>query len=299
MWAFPTGHGRASRHSCMTENAIVVYAPESALSDPRRLAWEMWRDLLASRELGWILAVRDIRAQYRQAFLGVLWAFMVPLANAAIWIFLSRSGVVAVGSTALPYPAYVLIGTMLWAILIDAINAPLLQTMAARSMLTKLNFPREALLLSGIYQTLVNAAIKVTLLAVALIVMQINPGWHGLFFPLGVLSLVLVGTAIGLLLTPVGTLYTDVGKALPVLMQFLIYLSPVVFPMPKCGMAEVLFRLNPLTPLIVTTRDWLSGTRPLLLESFFVVNAGATVLLLFVWVAYRLAMPILVERMSA
>ena len=79
----------------------------------------------------------------------------------------------------------------------------------------------------------------------------------------------------------------------------LIYLSPVVFPMPEAGLAAAVFQANPLTPLLLTTRDWLTGFEPQYLGYFLVVNAGATLLLLLVWVAYRLAMPILIERMSA
>ena len=258
----------------------------------------MFRDLFASRELAWRLAVRDIRARYRQTFLGILWAFFLPLANTVTWVFLSRAGIVSVGETALPYPAYVFIGTMLWAILMDAMNAPLEQTNAARPMLAKLNFPREALVLSGIYQTLFNAGIKVPLLIGALVILGVNPGWNVLLFPLGILSLVLVGTALGLLITPVGMLYTDVGHALPLLMQFLMYASPVVFPMPREGWAATLFKINPLTPLILTTRGWLAGSAEFA-GYFLAVNAVALALLLVVWVAYRLAMPILIERMSA
>ena len=283
----------------MNEPVITVYTPDSSLSHPLIMVREMFRDLLASRELAWRLAVRDIRAQYRQAFLGILWAFILPLANTVTWVFLSRTGIVSVGETALPYPVYVFTGTMLWAILMDAMTAPLQQTNAARVMLAKLNFPREALVVSGIYQTLFNAGIKIALLIGALILLKINPGWNVLLLPLGILSLILVGTAIGVLITPVGVLYTDVGRALPLLMQFLMYLSPVVFPMPKEGWAATLFTINPLTPLILITRDWLTGFPPQYLSYFLVVNAAALVLLLAVWVAYRLAMPILIERMSA
>jgi lipopolysaccharide transport system permease protein len=283
----------------MSEPGIKVYTPDSSLANPLTMVRAMFRDLFMSRELAWRLAVRDIRAQYRQAFLGILWAFILPLANTVTWIFLSRAGIVSVGETALPYPVYVFTGTMLWAILMDAMTAPLQQTNAARGMLAKLNFPREAIVVSGIYQTLFNAAIKITLLSGALILLGMNPGWNVLLFPFGILSLVLVGTAIGLLITPVGMLYTDVGRALPLLMQFLMYLSPVVFPIPKAGWAATLFRINPLTPIILTTRDWLTGFTPEFLGYFLAVNVAALALLLVVWMAYRLAMPILIERMSA
>ncbi len=276
----------------------TIYTPDSSLISPGKMLREMFTDLVAARELSWRLAVRDIQAQYRQAFLGILWAFILPLANTFSWIFLNSSGVVKIADTALPYPVYVFTGTMLWAIFMDALNAPLQQANAAKAMLAKLNFPREALIVSGIYQTLFNASIKIVLLFVTLLFMGIKPGAGLLVFPLGIVSLILIGTALGLLITPIGMLYTDIGRALPLLMQFLMYVTPVVFPMPKEGLASVLFSFNPLTPIILTTRDWLTGSAPEHLGYFVAVNIAAVALLLVVWVIFRLAMPILIERMS-
>lgn len=277
----------------------TIYTPDSSLTSPGKLLREMFIDLGAGCELAWRLAVRDIQAQYRQAFLGILWAFILPLANTLTWVFLNSSGVVKIADTVVPYPVYVFTGTILWAIFMDALNAPLQQTNAAKRMLSKLNFPREALILSGICQTLFNALIKIALVFAVLIVMGISPTWNLLFFPFGLLSIIMVGTALGLFITPVGTLYTDVGRALPLLMQFMMYVTPVVFPMPKEGWAATVFALNPLTPLILTTRDWLTGQTPEYMGYFIAVNVAGAVLLLGVWVVYRLAMPILIERMSA
>lgn len=281
------------------EPEVTVYTPASSLRNPRKLLGEMVHDLWRGRELAWRLAVRDIRAQYRQTALGVLWAFILPLANTATWLFLNSTGIVSVGETALSYAVYVFTGTMLWAIFMDALNAPLQQTTAAKAMLAKINFPREALIVSGIYQTVFNASIKMLLLLVALVVMGVYPSWSWLLMPVGVLSLVLAGIVLGLLITPIGMLYSDIGKALPLLMQFMMYLTPVVFPMPAAGFAEKMFQWNPLTPLILTSRDWLTGMQPEYLGYFMGVNATLLLLLFLVWVVYRAAMPILIERMSA
>jgi lipopolysaccharide transport system permease protein len=278
---------------------ITIYTPESALRTPRKMLTGMLHDVWSGRELAWQLAVRDIKAQYRQTALGLLWAFILPLAHTLTWIFLSGSGIVTISETPLPYPVYVFTGTMLWAIFMDAVNAPLQQTIAAKPMLAKINFPREALVISGIYQTLFNGGIKIILLLSALIYLGIYPGWSLLYFPLGVLSLILAGTAMGLLLTPVGVLYTDIGKTLPLLMQFLMYLTPVVFPMPKSGWAAVIFSINPMTPLILTTRDLLTNVPPAYLLAFSIINGFLLLLLLMVWIVYRAAMPILIERMNA
>jgi lipopolysaccharide transport system permease protein len=277
----------------------TIYTPDSSLASPSKMLRDMFRDLAAGRELAWRLAVRDIKAQYRQTFLGILWALILPLANTVTWIFLSKAGILSLASTALPYPVYVFTGTMLWAIFMEALNAPMQQVNAARGMLAKLSFPREALIVSGIYQIVFNAGIKVALLLGVLVLMGINPGWNLLLFPLAIASLLLVGTALGLLVAPIGLLYGDVGRVLPLLMQFLMYVTPVVFPMPKEGWAATVFLLNPLTPVIVTARDWLTGQPPEFLSYFVAVNILAIILLVLMWAIYRLAMPILIDRMSA
>ncbi len=279
---------------------VKIYTPESVLRNPKVMIMDMMRDLMASRGLAWQLAIRDIRAQYRQAALGFLWAFILPLANTAVWLFIQSTGIVTLQATTLPYPVYVFTGTILWAIFMDALNAPLRQTTAAKPMLAKINFPHRSIwVLSGIYQTLFNGGIKIAVLMVALLFLGVNSSWQILFFPLAVLSLILAGTALGLVLTPVGMLYTDIGKGLPLLMQFFMYLTPVVFPMPSSGLAATLFHLNPITPIILTARDLLTGFSPEFLGPFIEVNLGMLVLVGLMWVVYRAAMPILIERMSA
>src|SRR5688572_11695476 len=190
----------------MNESAVRIYTPESSLSHPRIMLRDMFRDLIASRELAWRLAVRDITAGHRQAFLGFAWAVINPLMTAFIWILLRRAGVISVGDTILPYWLYAFSGVMFWQTFLEALNAPLAQTNAARGMLARLNFPREAIVVSGIYQTLFNTAIRVALLSLGLIAAGVNPGWNVLLFPFAILSLVLLGTSIGLLLTPIGML---------------------------------------------------------------------------------------------
>ena len=282
-----------------TPLATRIYTPESPLAHPAKLWRDMKQDLWAGRELAWRLAVRDISAQYRQSALGVLWALIIPLANTAVWLFLTGSKVVQVAATPIPYPVFVFTGTLLWSILIDALNAPLMQVSANKALLAKINFPREALILSGIYQTLFNGAIKLGILLLVLPFMGVHPGWGGLLIPVGLLGLVLTGTALGLAITPLGVLYGDVGRGIPLITQFLMYLSPVVFPLASTGWTATLMRLNPLTPLILNARAWFTGQPPQLLGEWALAVGGSAVLLLLVWMVYRLAMPILIERMSA
>jgi len=278
---------------------VVVYSPDSAISSPDKAVREMYADLRASTGLAWRLTIRDISAQYRQSYLGLLWAFILPLTNTLVWVFLSSSGIVAVSKTTVPYPVFVFVGTILWSVLVDAVNAPLQQSNSAKQMLAKLNFPREAIILSGIYTTLFNAGIRIVLLLAILPLLGVPWSATLLLFPLALFSIVLTGTAIGLTLTPLGLLYTDVTKGLPLLMQALMYSAPVVFPVPEEGWGRIVLTLNPLAPLIVTGRDWLTGSTGEYLLGFVVVTAFFGLLLFAAWAVFRLAMPILIERMSS
>jgi lipopolysaccharide transport system permease protein len=283
----------------MTKNVLQVYTPESPLANPAKLIGQMVNDLWAGRELAWRLAVRDISAQYRQSVLGVLWAIIIPLANTGVWLFLTSSKVIQVAETSVPYPVYVFTGTILWSILIDALNSPLMQVNANKPLLSKINFPREALILSGIFQTIFNGLIKIGILVLVLPFLGVHPGFGGLLIPITVIALVLAGTAIGLLITPIGVLYGDIGKAIPLITQFLMYLSPVVFPLAESGLSSKIMLLNPLTPLIINARSTFTG-QPLELLVPWIISCLCSLLLLgIVWVVYRLAMPILIERMSA
>ena len=283
----------------MTSLPTRTYSPESPLAHPAKLWREMKQDLWAGRELAWRLAVRDISSQYRQSVLGVLWALINPLTSTAVWLFLSTSRLVQVAETEIPYPLFVFTGTLLWSILIDSFNAPLGQVNGNRALLAKINFPREALILTGIYQTLFNAAIKIGILLLVLPFLGIHPGWGGLLIPVGILALVLTGTALGLAITPLGVLYGDIGRVIGIVTQFFMYITPVVFPLASTGWTGTVMRLNPLTPLILNARAWFTGQPPLLLGEWALTLGCSAVLLLLVWMVYRLAMQILIERMSA
>jgi len=229
----------------------------------------MASDVWAARGLAWRLAIRDISAQYRQTLLGLGWAVLMPIINTFLWIFLQGARIITLSKTELPYPVYVFTGTMLCQIFVEAFQSPNLQVNQAKAMLAKLNFPRESIILSGILQTMFNAFIKIIILISALLFFGIYPDWNLFFLPVGIFSLILTGTASGLLLVPIGALYKDVSRGIPLITQLGMYITPVVFPLPKGGWASVLFGINPLTPLILTIRDWMTGFPPSQLHHFF------------------------------
>lgn len=277
---------------------ITVYTPESPLQHPWRLFGAMFRDLLAARELAWRLFVRDLSAQYRQTLLGYVWAFLPPMVASITFVFLNSQGIVKIEGTGIPYPAFAMIGTLLWQLFVDGVQYPTQVVNSGKAMLAKINFPREALLLGGLYLVLFNLAIRLVLVAAVLIIWKITPDAGLLLFPLALAGLLVAGLAVGMAILPIGTLYGDVTRGIPIVTQFWMLLTPVVYPPRTHGLAGILTTWNPLSPLITTARQTLCGQPVTLWLPFLAVFVVSIVLALLGWVVFRLVMPLLIERMG-
>ncbi|MBE9110357.1 ABC transporter permease [Nodosilinea sp. LEGE 07298] len=277
----------------------LVYTPDSLLRRPRFLLWTMWRDLLASRELAWRLMVRDISAQYRQAFLGVAWAFIPPVAMAVGFTLAKDANVFTVGETDIPYPAFVMFNTALWQTFVDAATGPVQAVIIAKPMLARVNFPREAIILAKLGEVGFNFGIKLILIVGLFLFFRVPVSWTVILAPVALIHLVLLGTLVGILLAPIGVLYQDVSKSLNMIMGFWLFLTPVIYPVPTEGAFGTLVSLNPVAPLLVTTREL--ATTGVLTEpvSFWVVSGLTLVGLLLTWIGFRIAMPYVVERVTS
>jgi lipopolysaccharide transport system permease protein len=257
------------------------------------------KNLSSSWFLALQLSKRDISAQYRQSFLGLFWAFFTPLATAFVWIFLNSSGTVELSETGTPYPVYVFAGTLIWSIIVESINSPIKSTTAAKSILSKINFPKEALIVSGILKLLFFTFIKIVLLLLLVAFYDSDFSWTILLFPLAILGGVIVGNTIGLLLTPIGMLYRDIGKFITFSMQFIMYVTPVVYAVPPSGVMKTIMEINPLTPIVTVGRSLAIGATPLYLNYFITVIFLCIPLFFIALVFYKISIPIFVERLSA
>lgn len=278
---------------------IIVYTPESRLRHPVVLFREMGRDLLASRELAWRLLMRDIKAQYRQSFLGIFWAFLPPIVTAVALLVAKDVGAINVGETAIPYPAYVMFSMALWQTFVEALNGPVAAVGAAKPMLAKINFPKEALILAKLGEVFFNFGIKLILIVALFVWFRIPVSGMVILAPVALIHLVGLGTGIGLWLSPLGALYQDIGRAIPLVMTPWLLLTPVIYPPPRTGWFSVLVNWNPVTPLLVTVRDLATVGRVSEPAGFWWASGLMVVLLLSGWLFYRLAMPFIVERMSS
>jgi lipopolysaccharide transport system permease protein len=203
-----------------------------------------------------------------------------------------------VGETGIPYPAFVLIGTMLWQSFAEAMNAPLTALIASRALLIKLKFPYEAPIVSALLMTSFFAAVRLLLLIPIFIFVELTWSWMALLFPLGYFALLVLGLSLGLMVTPIGLLYTDVGRAIRMGITIVMYLTPVVYPLAESGFLYWMNRINPVTYVLETARDIVTAQPLDLLWPAISITIAAGLLTLMGGVILRMVMPHLIARMG-
>ena len=277
---------------------VRVITPHNGLEAFTDALHSLVRDFPQSRALAWRMLLRDTRAMYRQSLLGYFWLVLPPLATVLVWVLLNNTNLVNIDAGNVPYPLFVITGTVLW----TAFNASVMAMQEilgnARSMLSKVNFPHEALIMTAFGKALLNSLIPALLVIPALLFYDVSPGVTALLFPVGFLVLVLLGCAVGLLFVPIGALYGDVGRAIQLALRFGFFVTPVIYALPTVGLTRTLLLWNPVSAPLVTSRSWLVGGESLLPAETAVVFVISLALLILATVMFKVVMPHLIERLN-
>ena len=253
-----------------------------------------------ANSLGYRMAARNIKSRYRQSLLGIFWALIPPIGNAAIWIILNKNNVISLGSNTENYSIFVLTGTTLWSIFTISVLTPIQLVQSNSNILTKINFPRESLIYAAIYEIFLSTFIAFIIILAEFIIFKIPLSTYTLLFIPGLILLMLMGLTISLLILQISLLYKDVQFALPSTLQFAMYLSPVVYNNISIKGAAAIFNYNPLSPVLNFTRAHLINQPSTVDINILILIAICTFLLLILGFAIqRITAQILIERMGA
>jgi lipopolysaccharide transport system permease protein len=241
-----------------TEN---VGLPDWRVIRPRGRWWPGLglRQLWSDRELGLVLAVRDLQLRYRQTMLGVGWAVLQPLAAMAAfsWVF---GHVAGISSDGLPYAVFVLAGVVPWFFLSTAVSAAAESLVEHTDLVTRVWFPRLLAPIGAVLAAVVDLLIGLLLLIPVMAIAGVAPPLQALTLPLWLIYAVLLAMAAGFWLAAANVLYRDVRYALTFLLQLWLFVSPVVFPSSLVSSPLIyLFSLNPAVGLINGLRWSLLG----------------------------------------
>jgi lipopolysaccharide transport system permease protein len=233
------------------------------------------KNVVTYRELIAALAWKNIAVRYKQAYLGIAWAVIKPLMLMAIFSLL-RS-IVGIDTGAVPYAVLTFAALLPWLLFQEAAAEGVRSVVANAHLIRKIYFPREVFPLTAVVTKLVEFAINYAILLAMMAYYGIFPSVQALWVPLLVLYAVLISLTIAFVGAALNVYYRDVGAAMPLILNMLMYASPVIYPLSLVqdkllvkaaggewsGLLYTLYTANPLAGLIdAFQRVMLKGQPP-------------------------------------
>ena len=187
------------------------------------------KNLYDYRELVAELTRKNITVRYKQAYLGIAWAVLRPLA--LMMIFTLVKSFVGIDSGDIPYPILTFAALMPWVFFQDATSEGIESVVKNASLVRKIYFPREIFPMTAVTTKLVEFCISAFILAGLMVWYQMLPTVYILWVPLIILYTLLVSLTIALIGSAINVSYRDIGAALPIILSLLMYASPVIYPL--------------------------------------------------------------------
>ncbi|MFW2455681.1 ABC transporter permease [Methyloversatilis discipulorum] len=193
------------------------------------MATQHRRTLIECRELLLTLAWKTIALRYKQAYLGILWAVIKPVA--LVLIFSLVRSFVGIDSGDTPYPVLTFAALMLWIFFQEAASDGVNSIVGNVHLIRKIYFPREIFPISSVVTKLVELGINVVIVIGMMLAYGIPVTSMVLWAPVLILYTVAVALMIAFIGSALNVYYRDVGNALPVVLSLMMYCSPVIYPL--------------------------------------------------------------------
>lgn len=257
---------------------------------------EALADLVKSRSLGWRLFRRDFTARYKQSILGVLWVVLSPALAAGVFVILNSSGILQISDTGIPYVLFAYFGTTCYSLFSGIVVTTSKSIQDASSFVGKIYFPRIALIYSPMLTSLLDFAIRASLFGVVLLIIGGEVSTIAWTVPLLLVPMFMLGLGVGMIFAILAALFKDIPQFLNVGLNILMYLTPVMYPLPEGGMLRTVNLLNPLHYYIEVSRSVFFFGEIGGLVRYSLVSLLSAAVFLAGWRFYQIAVNRIIEK---
>lgn len=187
-----------------------------------------------SRELLWNLTLRELRTKYRKSFLGWFWSLLNPLSTVAVYALVfgklfNATAPVGAKSGISTYAIYLMCGILPWNFFGLVTNLAMNSLVGNASLVKKVAFQRQTLVLSQVIFSLVQFAIEISLLFVVVTAVG-SPGWRYLYqLPPLMILLAFFAGGIGFGLSVIYVYFRDLGYLWQILLQIWFFATPIIY----------------------------------------------------------------------
>jgi len=252
------------KDSLSMQEIVTTYEPDNSLKKGYLSIFnQIFVELKQNRWLTYQLFKRDFLSSYKQSFLGVLWAMILPLVSIGIFIVLNRSGILNIGDIGAPYSIYALLGMAFWQFFSTGLVGCSNSLVNAGPMILKINVSKKSLVIAAAGKAIVPFIIQIIMVGVLFVGYGRAPSILGLLVPVFIIPLILFTIGLGFFTSLLNGVMRDIGNIISILLTFMLFFTPVLYGKPKMGILVTLTKYNALYYLVSTPRDLvLNGAIP-------------------------------------
>ena len=211
------------------------------------------KDLYNYRELLKTSITKDVGGKYKHSFLGVIWSFVNPLLQIAVYALVFQ---VILKSNIENYAVYLCCGLVPWQYFSSVVLRGAATIIDNGNIIKKVYFPREILPISVVASEGVNFLISTTIILGFAIFGGIGLSWNILWYFLILAIQIIVSIGIAFIVSSLTVYFRDLLHLLGILMQLLFYATPIVYSMDSVPASmKWLLMLNPMSYLIEGYRN--------------------------------------------
>lgn len=236
---------------------------------------EIWQ----FRDTLYYLLWRDIVARYKQTVLGPFIDIIKPIMSMIVFSLLFGQ-LAGLPSDGIPYPIFIFSAMIPWQLFSNALTAATDSVYSAKSLLTKVYFPRLLFPINSVLYAIFSQLIPLVLLLLMMFYYGMPVTWKILTIPVFTLLGVATSLGIGLWLAPITVRYHDIPQFVGYLLQFWMFATPVVYSttlIPENW--RFIYSLNPLT-LVVDGWRWALLGSPLQVSWMALIAIFGVILIL-------------------
>lgn len=247
-----------------------------------------FKEVIAYRELFFLLIWRELKVRYKQTILGVLWVILQPLITSGIFVIVF-SGFAARPNDVTPYSLFVLSGFTFWNFVNSSVNTASISLVYHTQLVTKVYFPRMMVPLSAVGAFFVDLLLNLLILLIVALFYGVAPTWKWTLIPFFLLFIFIIASSFSLILAALNVRFRDVKFVVPFFLQVWLFLSPVFYGatlVPK-GL-HLIFAINPVVGCLHGFRHVVFGTEfesNILIISFI---SGALIFLFSLYLFHKL-----------
>lgn len=236
---------------------------------------KVWR----YRQMVRTLSRRDLKMQYAQTLLGILWSAIQPITGLVVFTFFFVY-VFKIDTQGLPYPLLALTGIIPWYYFTNVMANSGTSLVDSQDIIRRLYFPRLVLPISKSVNALVELGIGLLIYTLLAVYYGVVPGSQLLLLPVFVAMLWVLSLTIGIWLSALTIRYRDLQRIIPYIVNLGIWFTPVFYPVELVPQEVRSFLYwNPMVGVIEGFRFSLMGT-----EQWPIAYAGPWILIFIAFV---------------